>query len=339
MSADWDRGVEILRPLSARFAGEPERVLDVGVAEALGIQFRSGYNILRFYRLREEMLRMEGTRRLDLLGALGDIVREELALDERLLLLCERDSRLGFHSEAEGYKYYPEKIRWRMGQLRQVLAQDVPELERLIREGEPLFPEYTGRRPTGAVAHCTRSDGVDLKQVWWSSPDLDPPPGVRWQPCSYGASEAQVQWGATWDGEALYVVLAGARGPADLLSSVLVKIEPRRLWPCKHLLFAPGGATLAELPDKVTPQTVEGHVVGRADAGRADAWRAVLRIPLERVGLSAQRPHPVRLDVQVEQKGLGTCAWRPSNPVTPRLFLGTDNPADLGWLLFEGTEG
>ena len=39
-------------------------------------------------------------------------------------------------------------------------------------------------------------------------------------------------------------------------SEVLVKIEPRRLWPCKHFVYTPGGNALAELPDSVLPQSV-----------------------------------------------------------------------------------
>jgi hypothetical protein len=332
MSAAWDRGVEIMRDLAPHVAGEPERLLDIGVAEALGIHFRSGYDILRFYRLREQMLRSESTERLDMLGALAEILREEIELDERLLALCERDSRLGFHSEAEGYKVYPEKIRWRVAQLQQVLAQDVPEVEQTIRAGELLFPEYTGKQPTGAVAHCAADDGA-----MWSSPELEPPAGLRWQPCSYGSGESPVRWGASLNGGALYVAVSGETTgdghSAPPAPSVLVKIEPRRLWPCKHFSFVPGAPARAEIPDKVLPQSVEGRIaVGR------DAWRAVVRIPLERIGLDPANLHPIRLDVQVEQEGTGTWAWRPSNPLTPRLFLGTDNPADLGWLLFDRPE-
>jgi len=72
------------------------------------------------------MFRMEGKERLEILEQLGDIIREELKMDEQLIKLCERDSRLGFHSEAEGYKYFPEKIRWRMQQLKDVLATMCP---------------------------------------------------------------------------------------------------------------------------------------------------------------------------------------------------------------------
>ena len=70
MSTTWDKGVAILNKLEPKYINEPERILDIGVAKALGIQFRSGYNILRFYLLREEMLRMEGKERLDILKQL-----------------------------------------------------------------------------------------------------------------------------------------------------------------------------------------------------------------------------------------------------------------------------
>lgn len=329
MSAAWDRGVDILRGLAPHIADEPERLLDIGVAEALGIQFRSGHNILRFYRLREEMLRAEGTQRLAMLSDLSDIIHEELDLDERLLTLCERDSRLGFHSEAEGYKYFPEKIRWRMKQLRQLLAKDVPEVEQLIRDGEPLFPHYTGKQPAGAVAHCVWDKGS-----MWSSPELDLPADLCWQPCSHGPGESRVKWAASFNADALYVVASGTTAtvndqPESPVSSVLVKIEPRRLWPCKHFFFSPGAAARAELPDKIALQSIEGRIVTRPDM-----WHAVVRIPLERIGLNAKGLHPIRLDVQVEQRGFGAFAWCPRNPMAQRLFLGIDNPADLGWLLF-----
>jgi len=71
------------------------------------------------------MFRMEGRERLDILNQLGQIIKEEIELDEQLLVLCVKDSRLGFHSEAEGYKYFPEKIKWRMEQLKAVLENDV----------------------------------------------------------------------------------------------------------------------------------------------------------------------------------------------------------------------
>lgn len=308
MSESWDKGVEILNGIEPRFRNEPERMLDIGVARALGIQFRTGYNIMRFYRLREEMFRGASEKRLAMLNELAGITREELSLNQKLLALCERDSRLGFHSEAEGYKYYPEKIRWRMQQLRRMLADEVPQLQKTIRAGKPLFPEYTGAEPAGAVARS-----VAAGNALWSGGGA---PVLLWQECDRG-----MRWAAAHDSGALYVAVE-SRAPA---SSVMVKVEARRLWPAKQFLFVPGGEPRAELPDYVAPQSVEGRVAG---------GRTVLRIPFERIGLVPDRAHPIRVDVRVQQQDGSASAWRPSHPWTPRLALGSDNPNDLGWLIF-----
>jgi hypothetical protein len=307
LSESWDRGIEVLAALEPVFRNEPERMRDIGVARALGLQFRSGHHILRFYFLRENLLRREGSGRRKLLIELSTLLRQELDIDEQLLALCEQDSRLGFHSEAEGYKYYPEKIRWRMRQIRNVLATDLPELEGLIREGRPLFPEYTGRSPQGATATAV-ADGVE----------------PRWQ--TLGTTSA-LRWGATYDDQAIHVFVTGAEAPPP--SELLVKVEPRRLWPCKQFLFIPEGETLAELPDTVAPQSVEGRITNSAEG-----WRAAVRIPRERIGLPTGRLEPIRLDVQVVRKGRRE-SWVPSHPLTYRLNLGSDNPADLGWMIYE----
>ena len=56
MVKNWKKGVDILKEISPDFADNPERLKDIGIAEALGIQFESGLNILKFYDLREQIL-------------------------------------------------------------------------------------------------------------------------------------------------------------------------------------------------------------------------------------------------------------------------------------------
>jgi hypothetical protein len=107
---------------------------------------------------------------------------------------------------------------------------------------------------------------------------------------------------------------------ASPISSVVVKVEPQRLWPCRRFVFNPG----AEKP-------VESGLRVASESGR---YRVVVRISLERIGLSADNLHPIRIDVRVQKRNGGTSAWCPSNPTTSRLILGSDNPADLGWMLF-----
>ena len=63
-------------------------------------------------------------------------------------------------------------------------------------------------------------------------------------------------------------------------------------------------------------------------------WRVMVRIPFKTFWWSEEESHPVRIDVRVQKTDGGTGSWCPNNPMTYRLVLGTDNPADLGWLLF-----
>ena len=296
----WSRGVAILRELRNRVRNRPERLRDIDLAEALGIQFRSGRNIMRFYELRERMLRMSSDERLGLLAEIRAILEDELQNGPRLIELCERDARLGFHSEAEGYKYFPAKIRWRMEQLRSVLERDVPDVEAAIRRGELLFPEYTGRRPTGAIARCLRR--TDAAEAYRT---LEPPVGLDWH-------DEPTRWAFARDDELLYFVAeSGTR------TGVTLKLEPRRLWPVTRYVVP-----FADTEDVTAAPTDDG-------------WRAVLRIPLGSFDRDERGLTPVRVDVQQNAAEGGLRSWIPQHPQTPRLRLGTDNPADLGWLLFE----
>ena len=323
MSTDWNRGVTILSGLEHHYRNEPERILDIGVARALGIQFRSGYNILNFYLLREKMLRMDGMERLDILKQLSNIILEELALDEQLIALCERDSRLGFHSEAEGYKYFPEKIHWRMQQLRYLLANDVPEMKNLILNNKLLFPEYTGKKPTGPVAYCVQS-GISL----WSGSGLDQPKGLSWQSCDFGVDKSTIRWAASNDTKALYIIAqdsaaSNQTSSVSSISTVHVRVESQRLFPTKHFEFNVLGE---KLPDDV--YVMKEHEV----------WYVVMRIPLESIRYDSEGSHPIRIDVKVQKSNGEICSWRPNNPTTERLILGTDDYADLGWLVFRNNQ-
>ena len=296
----WSRGVAILAGLRDQVRNRPERLRDIDLAEALGIQFRSGHSILRFYHLRERMVRMSSDERLALLADIRTIVEDELRNGPRLIELCEDDARLGFHSEAEGYKYFPAKIRWRMEQLRGVLEHDMPEVEAAIRRGDLLFPEYTGRTPAGPIARSPRrEDAASTFATLAMPPDLD------WH-------DRPTRWAFARDDEFLYLFVESSAG-----ASVTLKLEPRRLWPVTRYALSPSDA--------------ENVRATRSD----DGWRAALRIPLADFDRDERGLTPVRVDVQQSSADSGLRAWMPQHPQTPRLRLGADNPRDLGWLLFE----
>jgi hypothetical protein len=333
MTTSWEKGMAILTGIKINYVNEPERLLDIGVAKAVGIQLRSGYNILNFYSLREKMFRIEGKERLVILDQLSQIIREEIELDKQLLVLCEKDSRLGFHSEAEGFKYFPEKIKWRMEQLSNVLANDVPEVKKIILKEQPLFPEYTGKKPEGAVADCIASKGSI-----WSGISFVLPMNLKWLPCSYGSDKANLEWASAYNKDALYIIVSEKESSNSASKSpvagIEVKIEPNRLYPAIHFEFAPVNKF-----NDVDPVHIIGYPLiykaGFREINDKGKWYAAVRIPFKSVGLDTLRLHPIRMDVTIQKREGTSNSWRPDNPITERLILGSDNPADLGWLMFQ----
>ncbi len=136
LSEIWNNGVALLNSLKPEFDGNHDRLLDIGLAEALGIQFESGYNILKFYHLRKRLYGEKNS--METLVEMEKIVQAEMVRGERLIALCEQDSRLGFHSEAESHLYYPARLLWRIEQLRKLLNTEFAEVRQQLENGGKL---------------------------------------------------------------------------------------------------------------------------------------------------------------------------------------------------------
>ena len=127
IAAHWREGLSIL-PL-------PETEEFSTLAHALGILFSSGLNILRFYRLRAALGKGEGDAKKNL-AAMREIVLSEIENSKKMCVLCGMDSRLGYHSEAEGFKFFPEKMEDRIVHLEKILSEEFPLVEKRIAEGK-----------------------------------------------------------------------------------------------------------------------------------------------------------------------------------------------------------
>lgn len=334
MTESYEKGTAIFEGIKGNYVNERERMLDISVSEALGIQLQSGYNILKFYQLREKMFRMDGKERLKLLKQLKKIIREEISLDKKLLALCENDTRLGFHSEAEGYKYFPAKIRWRMEQLEKVLENDVPAVRRIIRKGRPLFPEYTGKDPQGPLAACNVTGADPI-----SGPELILPSGLSWQPLEYGGRTA-MRWSSAYDNDNIYIIISDRAAEVTdrekpPVSMVEVKIESERLYPAAHYIFDNDYPSL--LPNHISGYPLIWKAAFRTAVKNGECY-TVSMIPFKNLRLTHGNLHPVRVDVRVRSNEGSISSWRPDNPLTSRLIHGSDNPADPGWLVFGNTK-
>jgi hypothetical protein len=321
MSTLWDQGVALLQSVEADPDLLPERRLDIGVARALGIQFRSGFNILRFYDLRERMVNEKPDKQRVILGEMRCIVESELMGGTELIRLCERDSRLGFHSEAEGYKYFPEKIRWRMNQLQGVLDKEIPALERDIAGGIDVFAEYSGRVPAGVSLHSLHCEAIGNR-----TNDLSAcfPKDFIWQTCEKPAPRKagakNFRWTVCHDRDAFYVVFDGAKET----DRITLTLEPRRLWTCWHSGMFASGEKQPRLTQASGMHAREG----------ANGWQGWLRLSFVSLRMDTVSPTPLRINVRHVSDG-GERTWIARKPWPYRLRLRNENPADLGWLFFD----
>lgn len=198
LAREWRRGLRAFEALAPAARGNPERLEQLAVARALDAQFESGWNILRFYRLREDLLRGGAPARAALPG-LQALLRREQAVSRRLLALAEAHPRLGFCPEAAAYKYFPALLRWRIEQVRRELRQVFPRVARAVRAGRPV---RTRSAHPGFVYECRRLPRAPGAR--------DTPPGGLWTAlpeappfyCQH-PTERTTRWKAGHDGRSL----------------------------------------------------------------------------------------------------------------------------------------
>ncbi len=111
------------------------------LAHALGVLFSSGRNILTFYRLRAALGKGEGDAS-EILKKMRTLVLAEMENSRAMVALCEKDSRLGYHSEAEGFKFFPEKLLDRVEWLKALLVEEFPVVEKRIADGKAPIGYY-----------------------------------------------------------------------------------------------------------------------------------------------------------------------------------------------------
>ena len=156
MNILWQQGLQEMIELRKIFKDVKDRVRDIDLAEAIGIQIRSTLNCVKFYYLREDMLFNHN----DQLTEMRTIVTEEISLSRTMGKLCESDPRLGYHSEAENYLFYPEKLDMRIKLLEQ-LQEDFDNFDL----NADWIPRYTGKIMDGHKHSLKNQDWHDLPET------------------------------------------------------------------------------------------------------------------------------------------------------------------------------
>lgn len=157
MSEKWKRGAEKFSEINSH--DKRARTEQQSVASAIAVLFDSGYNVTKFYALRHKLGILDGDP-AKLLSEMRGIVDSEIENSRKLIELCKRDSRLGYHSEANGYKFFPEKLLWRIGELEKLLVTEFPYVEGRISEGKyPL--EFYRAEGEGLSSYEIREEEIE----------------------------------------------------------------------------------------------------------------------------------------------------------------------------------
>ena len=159
----WSKAAEIVDELRAAFADDQARLRDCDLYEALDLLFNSGARIMDFYDLRDKLFTAPLSCHA-VLKAMQNIVEAEKKSSARMIELCRNDSRLGYHSEAEVFKFYPEKLAWRIGELEKLapLFDELSQMDkedirrRLAWEGECFKPDTRYTAETFSWSCCVK---------------------------------------------------------------------------------------------------------------------------------------------------------------------------------------
>lgn len=135
IAENWDKGLECL--------DLPEDNELMTLSRALGLLFDGGCNILNFYKLRSMLGRGEGDAG-EILDMMETLVEAEIENSRQMIPLCEADKRLGYHSEAEGFKFFPKKLNYRIDYLESLLENDFAEVRQRVEAGLPPLEYYLG---------------------------------------------------------------------------------------------------------------------------------------------------------------------------------------------------
>ena len=164
MASHWAEGFELLKQAAEDFPQNKMCQEQLSAALALKIQFASAHNIFRFYSMRDALFAGAPDTE-ELLSAMEQIVHDEIANSRALCDACKLDTRLGYHSEAEIFKYYPEKLEWRIRILEGIILKDFAECRKALAEGK-TFAEFAECRET---LRCVTNETYRSGRLSWKA--------------------------------------------------------------------------------------------------------------------------------------------------------------------------
>lgn len=291
MKENWQKGLAILPKECPK---EQKHV-----ADALDLLIKSGNNIMNFYKLREE-LENAGNDGKKILAQMENIVKEEIENSSRMIDVCIADSRIGYHSEAENYKFFPEQLKKRIKALNTLLETEFKTVAKRLDEGKAPF-----EAPMMPSLQYKLAKNLDeaKKEV-------------------FGKSKTSFK--AAYDDENLYLELESEKD-----AELTVKFSFKKGWYTEEVYFKSGKSSIPNmylgLPEKTREKMLEKFTFEYETNSRDKYKIAVNR---KELGWTEDKPFYFRVSAEFEEREL----W--SQVEVPFLRLGIGYmPEEFGLLI------
>ncbi|MBE6917951.1 MAG: hypothetical protein E7470_08655 [Ruminococcaceae bacterium] len=293
MRREWNAGVALLP--------ENTPAEQASVANALATLYASGNNILRFYALRHALVYGEQDKQ-ELLDEMERIVDAEIANSEQMIALCEQDSRLGYHSEAEGYKFFPKKLRVRVENLKVLKQTEFVRVRENVKAGETPLRWYLGE--DGPGYQMAKGKAALEKAPYEPIADQD------------------AAFRGAYDEDFLYIELKGAAE-----TRFRMHFEYRLMWPSPGVIFERGEKRLSMWA------TTHQSIFGEKIQAELDKYQLLLNEPghyliaISRKAVGWEDHRPIRVMMAANDQ-----SWIYDDEPVHLLGKNDISPGEFGWL-------
>lgn len=304
----WDDGIEALAAFEPESEDEREQH---SVADAIQLLFASARNILEFYKLRDELGRGVGDA-AETLSLMRDLVECEIDNSTAMIELCKADGRLGYHSEGEGYKFFPAKLEDRIAQLNELLDTEFVEVADRIKAGLAPLEYYEGVE-----------DAPDVKRYNMSKTGLR---AAKWE---FIGDRSNSKFRVAYDRAHIWLELC-----SEAKTTFTVQPEFSLMWPDATMHVGYDGALKLGVSSKLyyslfgKREEKEYAKYAHMQTARGSGTHVIFRFDLEEIGLDRIRP----MKLKVSAGGVSWCVEK-----DPVHVLGKHevSPGEYGWLLPE----
>lgn len=303
MLDEWEKGLSLMPSIID--TDDKNRIDQIVIAKAIGILIESGLNQIKFYVLR----RLLGINKGDpftILDQMEQIARREIEVSKSLIPLCDNYPYLGYMTEANGYKFFTQKLLWRIETLRELIEKEFNIVKQRLNKGLSPLAFYSGEEEGSKTVKISTSGEYSVPVYFESENDCEPHTAV----CSFA------------DGDKVYIRFTLCDSDGDVLT---VKPEFRLMHPSAPFTLSNGKVNIGEnVQYGLYGKALEQRIAAITCKHQKNENGEIYTLCLSRRELGQESREPFRL--AVERKGKHAEKLGKDDRSYVRLILGEISP-------------